>query len=81
MTVDLSLGYVLSKRQFETKLSFDPLWTPAPAIYCAISPDSKVKSALLQSFAQLQTDGYIQQLLVQYQPTGSEAASADNKEQ
>lgn len=69
MAVDLSLGYVLSKRQFEVALSFDPLWTKPPAIYCAISLDSALRPALLQSFEQLQQSGYIQQLLQQYQPT------------
>ena len=77
MTVDLSLGYVLSKRQFESKLSFDLLWTPAPAIYCAISQDSPLRPALLQSFAQLQADGYIQQLLTQYQPSMSEGENVE----
>ncbi|WP_197490048.1 substrate-binding periplasmic protein [Rheinheimera sp. SA_1] len=69
MAVDLSLGYVMSKRQFEIALSFDPLWTQPPAIFCAISLDSPLRPALLQSFEQLQQSGYIQQLLQQYQPT------------
>lgn len=69
MAVDLSLGYVMSKRKFEVALSFDPLWTKPPAIYCAISLDSPLRPALLQSFEQLQQSGYIQQLLQQYQPT------------
>lgn len=69
MAVDLSLGYVMSKRQYDVQLSFDPLWTQPPAIYCAISLDSPLRPALLQSFEQLQQSGYIQQLLQQYQPT------------
>lgn len=69
MTVDLSLGYVMSKRQFDTQLSFDPIWTQPPAIYCAISLDSPLRAALVQSFEQLQQSGYIQQLLQQFQPT------------
>jgi polar amino acid transport system substrate-binding protein len=68
MTVDLSLGYVLSKRQFETKLSFDRLWTAPPAIYCAISQDSPLRPAIQKAFAELQTGDFIQQLLMQYQP-------------
>ncbi len=69
MAVDLSLGYVMSKRQFDIALSFDLLWTKPPAIYCAISLDSPLRSALIQSFEQLQQNGFIQQLLQQYQPT------------
>lgn len=68
MTVDLSLGYVLSKRQFDAQLSFETLWTPAPAIYCAISPQSPLRPLLLKAFEQLQSNGYIDQLLRQYQP-------------
>lgn len=69
MAVDLSLGYVMSKRQFDAELSFDPIWTAPPAIYCAISLDSPMRAALEHSFAQLQQSGFIQQLLQQYQPT------------
>lgn len=68
MTVDLSLGYVMTKRQFDVALSFDPLWTEPPAIYCAISGDSPVRMQLIESFGRLQQDGYLQQLLQQYQP-------------
>jgi|GEM_PF-1192715 len=73
MAVDLSLGYVMSKRKFEVALSFDPLWTKPPAIYCAIGLDSPLHTTLMKSFEQLQQDGYIQQLLQQYQPTQSAA--------
>jgi polar amino acid transport system substrate-binding protein len=69
MAVDLSLGYVMSKRQFDATLSFDLLWTKPPAIYCAISLASPLRSTLIKSFTQLQQDGYIRQLLQQYQPT------------
>ena len=69
MAVDLSLGYVMSKRQFDVSLSFDLLWTKPPAIYCAISLTSPLHSTLIKSFTQLQQDGYIRQLLQQYQVT------------
>jgi len=68
MTVDLSLGYIMTKRQFDVALSFDPLWTEPPAIYCAISADSPLRTQLLESFSRLQQDGYLQQLLQLYQP-------------
>lgn len=77
MAVDLSLGYVLSKRQFDTELSYDPLWTQPPAIYCAISMESPLRPALQESFNNLHKSGYIQQLLQQYQPT---ALSSDNQD-
>lgn len=77
MAVDLSLGYVLSKRQFDVTLSYDPLWTQPPAIYCAISIDSPIRAALLESFNSLHKSGYIQQLLQQYQPT---ALSSDHQD-
>jgi len=60
---------VMSKRQFDIALSFDSLWTKPPAIYCAISLESPMRLALIESFNQLQQNGFIQQLLQQYQPT------------
>lgn len=74
MTVDLSLGYVMSRRHFDAELSYDPLWTKPPAVYCAVSMDSPLRAVLLKSFAALQQSGYIQQLLEQYQPTASLAS-------
>lgn len=78
MTVDLSLGYVLSKRQFETQLSFDPIWTEPPAIYCAISQDSPLRPALQKAFAELQATDFIQQLLMRYQPNLPKDAKAQS---
>lgn len=68
MTVDLSLGYVLQKQKFAAVLSYDVLWTEAPAIYCAVSKSSPLQARISAVFTTLQQQGAIDAMLLQYKP-------------
>lgn len=68
MTVDLSYGYVMARRQFSDSLTYDPLWTAAPALYCALSPKSRHLTQLKQAFAELAQQNFIKQIIQPYLP-------------
>lgn len=66
MTVDLSFHYYLQTTRDDSFIA-DPLWSEAPAVYCAISQLNPAKSTVLkQGFAALVHSGFIQQQLAFY---------------
>lgn len=70
MAVDLSYGYVMARQQFETELTYDVLWTKAPAVYCALSPKSTKLAQLKQAFTQLQQQKFIEKIIQPYLVVG-----------
>lgn len=66
MAVDLSYGYVMARQQFETELTYDLMWTEAPAVYCALSPKSAKLLLLQQAFTQLQQQKFIEKIIQPY---------------
>jgi len=71
MTVDLSYGYVMARQQFGVSLSYDPLWTKAPALYCALSPKSSHLAAIKQAFDKLQQQQFIENIIRPYLPANT----------
>ncbi|HCU66763.1 MAG TPA: hypothetical protein DF774_13485 [Rheinheimera sp.] len=71
MTVDLSYGYVMARQQFGVSLSYDPLWTKAPGLYCALSPKSSHLTAIKQAFEKLQQQQFIETIIRPYLPAGT----------
>lgn len=70
MAVDLSYGYVMARQQFDSKLTYDPIWTAAPAVYCALSPKSAKLMLLKQAFSQLQQQNFINTIIQPYLAAG-----------
>lgn len=66
MAVDLSYGYVMARQQFDTELTYDLMWTQAPAVYCALSPKSARLAQLKQAFSQLQQQKFIEKIIQPY---------------
>ncbi|WP_306523850.1 ABC transporter substrate-binding protein [Rheinheimera sp.] len=68
MTVDLSYGYVMTRQKFDTSLTYDPLWTKAPAVYCALSPKSSHLAAIKQAFDEVQQQQFVEKIIRPYLP-------------
>lgn len=67
LAVELSLGYTLKQHaQYVGLFAVDPLWTPAPHLFCAVSQSSPKRMQLLQQLARISADGRLAAMLAQY---------------
>lgn len=67
LAVELSLGYTIKQNpQFVGLFAVDPLWTPAPQLFCAISQSSPKRMQILQQLARISADGRLATILASY---------------